>query len=56
VDEPVASCHSRMTGTGHAAEPLTVRRSPAAAAADQGLTLVPVSAQLELFCQPCNPA
>jgi len=21
----------------------------------QGLTLVPISAQLELFCPPCNP-
>jgi len=22
----------------------------------QGLTLVPISAQLELFCPPCNPS
>jgi hypothetical protein len=22
----------------------------------QGLTLVPISAQVELFCPPCNPA
>jgi hypothetical protein len=27
----------------------------AAAAAAQGLTLGPVSGQLELFCPPCNP-
>jgi len=27
----------------------------AAARIGQGLTLVPISAQLELFCQPCNP-
>jgi hypothetical protein len=26
------------------------------AAAAQGLTLVPISAQLELFCPPYNPA
>ena len=35
--------------------PLSTASIRAAAPWGQGLTLVPISAQLELFCPPCNP-
>jgi hypothetical protein len=35
--------------------PLHRGRDPHRAGGGQGRTLVPLSAQLELFCPPCNP-
>jgi hypothetical protein len=59
VDEckplPVISFQQVMTGTGHAADPLTASRSPPAAAAAERLILVHFSAQPEPFLTQNTP-
>jgi hypothetical protein len=59
LNSDVKECKPRVQGVGkyrgiiHCAS--TIIKEEGARGLWQGLTLVPISAQVELLCPPCNP-